>query len=140
MRLAFFSTLLLLAVSVSGYALDNDYRSQVQQRIAPIGQVQVEGADVPAQPVTVAASPAVEKAPGEATYSQYCAVCHRDGIAGAPRFQNAGDWGARFKEKGLDGLLQSSIKGINAMPARGTCNDCTDADLKAAIEYMLPKS
>jgi cytochrome c5 len=36
-------------------------------------------------------------------------------------------------------LVASSIKGLNAMPAKGTCFKCMDEDLKAAISYMLPK-
>nr|MCS5577811.1 c-type cytochrome [Alteromonas macleodii] len=27
--------------------------------------------------------------------------------------------------------------GINAMPPRGTCGNCSDDEIKAAIEYMI---
>jgi cytochrome c5 len=40
---------------------------------------------------------------------------------------------------GIDALVASAKKGKNAMPPMGTCMDCSDAELKAAIEFMLPK-
>ena len=43
----------------------------------------------------------------------------------------------RAKEQGgLDGLLAKAISGINAMPPKGTCADCSDDELKAAIKHM----
>jgi len=39
--------------------------------------------------------------------------------------------------QGIDRLLQTVIAGKGAMPPRGTCADCSDDDLQAAIEYML---
>jgi len=37
---------------------------------------------------------------------------------------------------GLDGLLAKAITGLNAMPPKGTCGECSDAELKAAIQKM----
>jgi cytochrome c5 len=37
-------------------------------------------------------------------------------------------------------LLQHSINGFNAMPPKGTCFTCSDADLQAAVEYMVGES
>ncbi|MCA0403287.1 MAG: c-type cytochrome [Proteobacteria bacterium] len=77
---------------------------------------------------------------GQAIYEKYCSVCHQDGVAGAPRFQNNKDWDERLGQKKFDELFASALKGINAMPAKGTCYECSDEDIKAALEYMLPKS
>ena len=33
--------------------------------------------------------------------------------------------------------MDSTLNGINAMPARGTCMSCSDEDLGAAVTYML---
>lgn len=82
----------------------------------------------------------VKEKPGKETYEQYCTVCHRDGLVGAPRFRNEQDWQSRLKGRKLEDLITSSIKGLNAMPAKGTCSQCSEEDLKAAISYMLPKS
>ena len=68
-------------------------------------------------------------------YNQSCIACHASGAAGAPRFGNAADWAPRLA-KGEDKLLASVQNGFNAMPPKGLCMDCTDADFKALIHYM----
>lgn len=129
--------LLLTLISPFLYADDYD-RAQIEHRIRPIGAVHVQGEEAPKEVV----APKKEEAAlpkGQATYQQYCIVCHKDGIAGAPKFQNASDWQPRLSKAGsVDGLVAVATKGLNAMPPKGTCQTCTDADLKAAIEYMLP--
>jgi cytochrome c5 len=84
--------------------------------------------------------PVVAAAEGEgrdiqALYNQKCAVCHASGAAGAPRAHNAADWAPRL-EKGMDTLLASVRNGLNAMPPRGMCMDCTDTEYEALIRYM----
>ena len=59
------------------------------------------------------------------------------GLLGAPKVGDKADWGKRAKEQGgIDGLLAKAISGINAMPPKGTCADCSDDELKAAIHHM----
>nr|WP_019367315.1 hypothetical protein [Pseudomonas luteola] len=36
----------------------------------------------------------------------------------------------------MDGLLRNAIKGVNAMPPKGACSDCTNDDLRRAIQMM----
>jgi cytochrome c5 len=38
--------------------------------------------------------------------------------------------------KGMDAMVASVNKGLNAMPPKGMCFDCTDADYAALIQYM----
>ena len=46
-------------------------------------------------------------------------------------------WKVRADAKGgLDGLVKSAIAGLNAMPPKGTCSDCSDDELRAAIQEM----
>jgi len=33
-------------------------------------------------------------------------------------------------------LLKHAIEGIRSMPPRGTCADCSDEEIAAAIKYM----
>ncbi len=40
-------------------------------------------------------------------------------------------------ERGFDALFENAKQGLNAMPPMGVCMDCTDAELKAAIQEML---
>ena len=93
------------------------------------------------QPVVVAAAPAAAPAPaasvnGQALYNQACAVCHVAGVAGAPKLGDQAGWGARLG-LGLDGLTASVIKGKGAMPPRGGAGNASDADIRAAVQYML---
>ncbi|NDH09665.1 MAG: cytochrome c5 family protein [Gammaproteobacteria bacterium] len=76
---------------------------------------------------------------GKETYQTYCTVCHASGLAAAPKFQDVKDWGPRCQSKHLQGLVRSAIKGLNAMPANGTCMSCSEEDIKQAILYMVPK-
>lgn len=135
---------LLVLFSASLYALEDIDRQQIQQRIQPVGKVRVEeqngGAAQGAVVNKAVTQTEAKKEPGQETYEQYCVVCHRDGLAGAPKFRDANDWKPRLAGKTIDEILAIAIQGLNAMPPKGTCATCSDAELKAAIEYMLPKS
>lgn len=72
---------------------------------------------------------------GEQLVQTHCQNCHASGKDGAPRLGNMSDWAPRLK-LGLDALVQSSIRGHNAMPARSGMNNLSDADMKAAVSYM----
>lgn len=131
--------LLSLLISMPLYAARDFDREQIQQRISPVGKVRVE---TPAQTVAPAGQveqAVVKKSPGQAIYEQYCVVCHRDGVANAPKFRDEADWKSRLAKQDLDSLTASAIRGLNAMPAKGTCQECSEADLKAAIKYMVPQ-
>jgi cytochrome c5 len=68
-------------------------------------------------------------------YNKTCAVCHASGAAGAPKTGVVADWEPRMA-KGMDVLVGSVEKGMNAMPPKGMCFDCSADDYKALIEYM----
>lgn len=135
-------SILLAALSWSGYALDDFDRQQIINRIQPVGSVHIQQeGNTPSTQTQEAKDPVAEKKePGQATYEQYCVTCHRDGVAGAPKFRTD-EWKPRLAtQKDINGLTVSAIKGLNAMPPKGTCMDCTEDDIKNAIQYMLPKS
>jgi len=98
------------------------------KRIKPMGSVHVAGA-----------APAVAAGPrsGKDIYSAACTACHAVGVLGAPKTQVAAEWKPRLDEKGFDQVWKNAINGINAMPPMGACGDCSDDDIKAAIEYMI---
>lgn len=75
---------------------------------------------------------------GEEVYKTKCFVCHASGVAGAPKVGDAAAWEARVA-KGDEALLATAKTGIGAMPPKGTCMDCSDAELQAAINHMLGK-
>ena len=83
------------------------------------------------------ASAQVSAAPSpiEAKYNKSCAACHNTGAAGAPKKGDKAAWAPRVK-KGDAALFASVKNGLNAMPAKGLCMDCSDADFKSLIQYM----
>lgn len=111
----------------------------VAARVAPIGEVNTNAATLTAPaPATAGAATAASDAPGAATYNRLCQACHATGAAGAPVLGNQEAWAPRIAQ-GMDALLQTVINGKGAMPPRGTCGDCSEDDLRAAIEYMVSK-
>ncbi len=68
-------------------------------------------------------------------YNRTCAVCHASGAAGAPKTGVPAEWEARIA-KGMDVMVNSVDKGMNAMPPKGMCFDCSADDFKALIAYM----
>ena len=77
---------------------------------------------------------------GEDIYNRSCFSCHGAGVAGAPKTGDAAAWAPRIA-KGPELLLESTKTGIPpGMPPMGMCMSCSDADLAAAIEYMISRS
>lgn len=121
----------------------------VAKRLAPVASLAVDAnapaaapAAAPATAVAaVAIPPAVAKtsgagAPGKATYDAVCTVCHGAGVAGAPKFGDKVAWAPRIKA-GLEALYASALKGKGAMAAKGGNPSLSDADVKAAVDYMV---
>ena len=81
-----------------------------------------------------------QAADGEAIYRQTCAACHDAGVAGAPKLGDAAAWQER-RGKGVDAMLGLVIEGVQGysgtMPPRGGNATASDAELRAAVEFML---
>ncbi len=89
-----------------------------------------------AAPAAAPAAPvATASANGEALYKQACQVCHAAGVAGAPKLGDKAAWSPRLAT-GMDALYASVTKGKGAMPPRGGAAQASDADLRAAVDYM----
>jgi cytochrome c5 len=96
-------------------------------------------AAAPAAPVAAVASAAAgSDAVGEKIYKQACTACHAAGVAGAPKTGDPAAWAAR-SALGVDALTTAVIKGKGVMPPRGGAANASDADLRAAVEYMLAR-
>ena len=76
---------------------------------------------------------------GEGVYRQSCAVCHTAGVAGAPKLTDKAGWAPRIAQ-GKDALYNSSLKGKGAMPAKGGNPSLSDADVKAAVDFMVSQA
>ena len=92
-------------------------------------------------PDTNAATEAVSR-DGAQLYKQYCVTCHGSGALGAPGVgkEHRLYWSHEVEEEGFDTLVQEAINGINSMPPRGGCFDCSDDEIRSTVIYMLQKS
>lgn len=75
---------------------------------------------------------------GEDVFKARCAACHGAGLLGAPKFADKTAWGPRIAS-GYAALLNSSLKGKNAMPAQGGA-DYSDVEVGRAVVYMANAS
>ena len=98
----------------------------VSARIQPVGKVEFG-----------AAGPAGAKS-GEDIIKEVCGACHVPGVANAPKLGDKAAWAPRLK-LGLDGLLQSVVKGKGAMPPRAGTS-LSDAELASSIVFMANQS
>jgi len=119
------------------------------QAAAPAAEaapVQAAAPAAEAAPVQ-AAAPAAEAAPvqaaapvaaidGEKVYKGICFSCHDVGVAGSPKFGDKAAWAPRIAT-GAEALYASSLNGKGAMPAKGGNPALSDAEVKAAVDYMV---
>ena len=117
--------------SAGATMLPQDSNEDIAKRIAPIGQVRTGDAAATAD----SGASAGGARSGDQIYNTYCAACHTGGVLGAPKINNAADWEPRLAQ-GMDTVLKHAIEGYNAMPPKGTCGDCSDDEIQAAIDYM----
>lgn len=131
----------------------------VAERLKPVGSVLIS--EGPAEPA--GATPAVKSASGgpvktaaagggpvktaaaggpaagKKLYDTVCMACHAAGIAGAPKTGDKTAWKPRIAT-GKEALYNSALHGKNAMPAKGGLASAPDADVKAAVDYMLSQA
>lgn len=98
-----------------------DPQKAVAERIQKVGSVQIRAANR-------------TLSTGEEVYKAQCSACHAAGVAGAPKFSDAAAWGPRIKV-GFDALLQSALKGKNAMSPQGGGN-FSDIEIGRAVAFM----
>ncbi len=83
-----------------------------------------------------------ENNPAKKIYQAFCANCHdKEPLieVQAPKFRHMPDWQLRLKQSSQV-IFKHVDEGLNAMPPRGGCFECTDQSLREAIKYMLPNS
>ena len=151
--------ILLTQFAIGAYAtrsLKNDPAmsdAAVAKRLAPVARLSIDP-NAPAAPAPApAAAPvagttpaAIPPAPaktaqaaggnGKATYDSICSACHGTGAAGAPKFGDKAAWAPRVKS-GNEALYASATKGKGAMPPKGGNPSLSDADVTAAVDYMV---
>ena len=143
--LVVFAIVVIVIANALGDANDDGYVSQAQihladERIKPVGQVRLQG-ELQATSAAVAGSEsAAAEINGEKVYLGACQACHAIGAAGAPIVGQIDQWAVRIAQ-GKDVLYQSGIQGKGAaMPAKGGNASLSDAEVKAAVDYMIDAS
>ena len=90
------------------------------------------------QSVQIEAAP--DPATGEKVYKSTCSICHKSGLKGAPRMGIKEDWEARLTQSN-EALYDHAINGFRSkkgfMPSRGSNAKLSDAEVKAAVDYMV---
>lgn len=126
--------LIIMAITifaVQAWADTDAANQKIQERIKPVGTVcagtECGGAS------EAAASSSVRS--GESIYNKACVACHGSGLLDAPKKGDAAAWDKRYAQ-GEETVLKHAINGLNAMPPKGTCNDCSDDELLSAIHFM----
>ena len=75
-------------------------------------------------------------ADGQEIYNQNCGLCHN---MISPKLGDKAAWTPRLKQGG-DALAASVVKGKGAMPPRGGKANLSDADIQAAVQYIISKA
>ena len=89
----------------------------------------------PAAAAPVAQAAAV-KPDGKKVYETTCITCHGQGVANAPKFGDKKAWAMHLMH-GTEHVYENALKGTGAMPPRGGNLTLSDAEVKAALDYML---
>lgn len=123
--------------SLSALAVSDQTRSEIEARIKPVGDVCLQGDASCGGAATASAGPRS----GEDVYNAACMACHSTGAAGAPKLGEPGDWADRIA-KGNDALYGGGINGLpgTGMIAKGGCMNCSDEEVRAAVDYMVENS
>ncbi|WP_421682709.1 cytochrome c5 family protein [Stutzerimonas urumqiensis] len=120
--------------AVAAQAATNE--DAIAKRLEPVGEVCVMGEECAGVGAVAAAAGGGARSADD-VIAKHCNACHGSGVLGAPKVGDTATWQARADAAGgIDGLLKHAITGINAMPPKGTCNDCSDDELMAAIKQM----
>jgi len=126
-------SVLFAALTFSTAALASDISQTeydaITERIQPVGDVYLAGSEPVKEEPTGPRD-------GATVYGTFCIACHASGVNGAPKTGNADDWAPRIAQ-GKETLVKHALEGFNAMPAKGTCMDCSDDEIIAAIDHMI---
>ena len=99
-------------------------------RILPVARVEIQKED---------GKPAGQARDGETIYNMVCTACHAAGLLGAPKTGDKAAWTPRIAA-GFDTMFKNASNGKGVMPPRGGAADLTDAELRAAVEYLSGKA
>lgn len=131
------AAVILLAVVVP-FSIKGDHKpaaagspEDVATRIQPVAKFELQKAGTPA------AGGAAKD--GATVFNTVCTACHTPGAAGAPKVGDKAAWGPRIAQ-GTETLYKNALNGKGAMPPKGGSANLSDAEVKAAVDYMVAKA
>lgn len=135
----FMAVIIWLANSITTSEQENDSDKRVQAEInsliQPVGEVATKASAGGAAPASDGG--AID---GKAIFKGTCFACHGTGVAGAPKAGDKNAW-ASHVSKGLATLHKHAIHGFTGkkgvMPAKGGNMKLSDAQVEAAVDYMV---
>jgi len=113
---------------------DEDPATMEQEAAAVTGESAAPPATEQAEAETEVA--VAEEVDGRQVYYTYCAVCHKSGLNAAPKYGNKALWAKRI-EQGREVMYKHAIEGLRGMPPRGGIPSLSDAQVKAATDFMV---
>ena len=138
---------LALYLGVDEDAVARKQATKVSANTVPVGVVNVLDETAEGVEVATVATVATAEEPadmGQRVYNGLCISCH-NGLPNIPRVGDKAAWESRIAQ-GMALLYERAIKGfiseggIIAMPPRGGNMNLTDAEVKAAVDYMVANS
>lgn len=78
-------------------------------------------------------------ADGKRIYDNNCSVCHNSGFNNAPKLGDKETW-KPIVAGGFLNAYEDVVSGQGGHPAHGACPTCNDAELIAAVKYMMQQS
>lgn len=145
--------IVFMVMIISDMTADNstqdsaEYQAAVTARIRPLGQIYLPGEEheAPAPTLETAAEPepVATTMSGPQVYNTACLACHGAGIGGAPILGDNAVWVDRIAQGG-DVMKRHAIDGFSGstgyMPPKGGRIDLSDAEIDAAVDYMIAES
>ena len=114
-----------------------DTSEETQSQESTTAVTETETADTGGeQQVAEAETQEREPLSGRDVYNNFCVICHRAGMNGAPKYGDKRIWAQRVK-KGKETLYKDSVNGIRAMPPKGGIAWLTDQEVHDAVDYMV---
>jgi|GEM_PF-443381 len=81
---------------------------------------------------------------GQTIWKAHCSACHATGVAGAPKIGDKKAWGPILAKTEMPTLYKHAINGFHGergyMPPKGGASSLSDAEVKAAVDYMVKQS
>jgi len=111
------------------------------ERVAPVGNVAIAGADNSAlEPPKETKVAVAADLSGDQVFNMACNACHVQGIAGAPKFGDKAAWAPRIAQ-GMPTLYEHALKGFQGkagfMPMKGGRADFSDKSITNGVDYMV---